>query len=471
MSAADVSMPPASGDVREVTRIERIGAHSHIRGLGLDDCLEPRQVSQGMVGQHAARKAAGVVYKMIAEGQIAGRAILLAGKPGTGKTAIAMGLAQALGDDTPFTSIAGSEIFSLEMSKTEALTQAFRRSIGVRIMEETDIIEGEVVEIQTDQPAAGEAAAEKTGRVTLCTTEMETVYDLGARMIEALQKEKVSAGDVISIDRASHRVTKLGRSFTRSRDYDAMGPSVRFVQCPEGELQKRKEVVHTVSLHEIDVINSRAQGFLALFAGDTGEIKPEVREQIDAKVAEWREEGRATIVPGVLFVDEVHMLDIECFSWLNRALESDLSPVLITATNRGIAKIRGTQYKSPHGLPLDLLDRLMIISTTPYSEDEMRKILTIRCEEEDVEMEDDALDLLTRIAMETSMRYAIQMITTSSLVASKRKGSAVEIQDIKKVYGLFVDLKRSTQFLMEYQKDFMFNELAEESSSEEEDED
>jgi RuvB-like protein 2 len=97
-----------------------------------------------MVGQHAARKAAGVVYKMIAEGQIAGRAILLAGKPGTGKTAIAMGLAQALGDDTPFTSIAGSEIFSLEMSKTEALTQAFRRSIGVRIMEETDIIEGTV---------------------------------------------------------------------------------------------------------------------------------------------------------------------------------------------------------------------------------------------------------------------------------------------------------------------------------------
>ena len=41
----------------------------------------------------------------------------------------------------------------------------------------------------------------------------------------------------------------------------------RFVQCPEGELQKRKEVVHTVSLHEIDVINSRSQGFLALFAG------------------------------------------------------------------------------------------------------------------------------------------------------------------------------------------------------------
>ena len=42
----------------------------------------------------------------------------------------------------------------------------------------------------------------------------------------------------------------------------------KFVQCPEGELQKRREVVHTVSLHEIDVINSRTQGFLALFSGE-----------------------------------------------------------------------------------------------------------------------------------------------------------------------------------------------------------
>ena len=163
--------------------------------------------------------------------------------------------------------------------------------------------------------------------------------------------------DVITIEKASGRITRLGRSFARARDYSAMGAQVRFVQCPEGELQKRKEVVHTVSLHEIDVINSRSQGFLALFsgarcsllswsssfllfspllfsplptsvrlglwrlacificisndcncncncpggtrAGDTGEIKSEVREQINAKVAEWREEGKAEIVPGV----------------------------------------------------------------------------------------------------------------------------------------------------------------------------
>lgn len=50
--------------MRDLTRIERIGAHSHIRGLGLDDALEPREVSQGMVGQAGARRAAGIVYKV-----------------------------------------------------------------------------------------------------------------------------------------------------------------------------------------------------------------------------------------------------------------------------------------------------------------------------------------------------------------------------------------------------------------------
>jgi RuvB-like protein 2 len=40
----------------------------------------------------------------------------------------------------------------------------------------------------------------------------------------------------------------------------------------------------------------------------------------------------------VLFIDEVHMLDIESFSFLNRALESDMAPVLIMATNRGITR-------------------------------------------------------------------------------------------------------------------------------------
>lgn len=98
------------------------------------------------------------------------------------------------------------------------------------------------------------------------------------------------------------------------------------------------------------------------------------------------------------------MLDIECFSFLNRALEDEMAPIMVMATNRGVTRIRGTDYKvniivtfrqqnndqfqTAHGLPTDLLDRLIIIRTEPYSEDDLRLILKTRCEEEDVNMED-----------------------------------------------------------------------------------
>ena len=360
-----------------------------------------------------------------------------------------MGMAQSLGPDVPFTTLASSEIFSLEMSKTEALTQAFRKSIGVRIKEESEMIEGEVVEIQIDRSVTG---ANKQGKLTIKTTDMETIYDMGTKMIDAMTKERVQAGDVISIDKSSGKISKLGRSWSRSREYDAMGADTKFIQCPEGELQKRKEVVHTVSLHEIDVINSRTQGFLALFSGDTGEIRSEVRDQIDQKVAEWKEEGKAEIVPGVLFIDEVHMLDIECFSFINRALEDHLSPIVIMASNRGNSRIRGTTYKSPHGLPLDFLDRVVIVSTHSYGKEEIQQILSIRAQEEEVDISPDALALLTKIGQEAGLRYASNLITTSQLIAAKRRSKQVGIEDVQRSFQLFFDPTRSVKFVQEFEK-------------------
>lgn len=98
------------------------------------------------------------------------------------------------------------------------------------------------------------------------------------------------------------------------------------------------------------------------------------------------------------------MLDIECFTYLNRALESSLAPIVIFATNRGISTIRGTDITSPHGMPVDLLDRLMIIRTLPYSTDDIRQILKIRAVTEEIKIEDAAIDHLARIGAVTSLR-------------------------------------------------------------------
>lgn len=57
--------------------------------------------------------------------------MLLAGGPGTGKTALALAVSQELGTKVPFCPIVGSEIYSAEVKKTEALMENFRRAIGL----------------------------------------------------------------------------------------------------------------------------------------------------------------------------------------------------------------------------------------------------------------------------------------------------------------------------------------------------
>lgn len=85
-------------------------------------------------------------------------------------------------------------------------------------------------------------------------------------------------------------------------------------------------------------------------------------------------------------------------------------------------------------------------------------ISSIRCEEEDCQMADNALEILTKICTETSLRYAIQLITTASLIARKRKAAEVAIEDVKKSYMLFYDESRSIEYLTDYQNQFMFDQ-------------
>lgn len=154
------------------------------------------------------------------------------------------------------------------------------------------------------------------------------------------------------------------------------------------------------------------------------------------------------------------MLDMDCFSFLNRAMESELCPIVVLATNRGQSAIRGTNFTGPHGIPLDLLDRLLIIPTAPYSMEELQQILEVRCAEEQVDVTKEALELLTRIAKETSLRYAIHMIMTSNLVAKKRKASKVQLEHVERCHSLFYDVERSTKYIVEYHDQFLFHEVS-----------
>jgi len=71
-----------------------------------------------------------VVVDLIKSQKFSGRALLLAGAPGTGKTALALAVSKELGAKVPFCPIVGSGVYSVEVKRTEMLAEAFRRAIG-----------------------------------------------------------------------------------------------------------------------------------------------------------------------------------------------------------------------------------------------------------------------------------------------------------------------------------------------------
>jgi TBP-interacting protein len=445
-------------------RFERIGAHTHIKGLGLDENLNAIKIKDGMVGQEKAREAAGLIVQMIKEGKLSGKTVIIAGPPGTGKTAIAVAISRELGPNVPFIQISGSEIYSSERKKTEVLIEAIRKCIGVEIHEMRKVYEGEVksVNITTaPHPYNPYQKIPENVRITLQTTEEEKTIEAGESIAEQIIQQGVVEGSVIQIDAESGRVANLGLSYesVKGKTYDV--DTRRKVPRPNGKVLKEKEFIYTLTLADLDEINARSRGgslFSLFFGGsESKEIDTEIRTAVDQQVKEWVDQGKAFIHPGVLFIDDSHLLDLEAFSFLGRAMESELVPIIILATNRGITTIRGTDIKSPMGFPLDLIDRSVIIATHEYDAESIREILRIRTVEEKIKLEKDALERLTEIGTKSSLRYAVQLLSLAAQNAKMLKREKVTLTDVERVGNLFMDVGEATEHLKKYEEKLMYH--------------
>merc|ERR1711981_779690 len=390
--------------------------------------------------------------------RMAGRAILMAGPPGTGKTALALAISQELGNKVPFCLMVGSEVYSSEIKKNEVLMENFRRSIALRIKETKEVYEGEVTEltpVETEGPSTGNVGLGKTVShliIGLKTAKGTKQLKLDPTIYESLQKERVEVGDVIYSEANSGAVKRLGRSDAFATEFDL--EAEEYVPLPKGDVHKKKEVVQDVTLHDLDVANAKPQGgqdimsmMGSLMKQKKTEITEKLRLEINEVVNRYIDQGVAELVPGVLFIDEVHMLDIECFTYLNRALESTLAPIVVFATNRGMCPIRGTEISSAHGIPVDLLDRTMIIRTMPYTLEEAFQILSIRAKTEGIEVDDEALALAAQVGQDSSLRFAVQLLTPSSVLAKTGGRNNISKPDIEEINSLFLDAKSSAQRL------------------------
>jgi RuvB-like protein 1 len=450
---------------------QRIAAHTHVVGLGLledgtaagnpETAVSSASSAScgGWIGQAAAREACGIVVDMIRQNALAGRGILLTGPSGTGKTALAMGMCKELGKSVPFTPMVASEVYSKEVKKTAILAEHFRKAIGLRISERKEVYEGEVTTLSVEEVPETGGYGRTISHVilTLKATKGSQTLKLDPVMYDNLQTEKVSVGDVIYIESNSGTVKRVGRSDSYATEFDL--EAEEYVPLPKGDVHKQKTVVQDVTLHDLDVANAqptstRKQDVSTLLKSLTRpqktEITDKLRQEINKIVQEYCDQGVAELVPGVLFIDEVHMLDTECFTYLNQAMESTIAPTVVLATNRGITSLRGSpDVLAPHGVPVDFLDRLLIVPTVTYELPELKSILRLRAKTEGLVMEESALVKLATMASGTSLRYAGQLLTPAHILAATVGRDEIQLCDINEIDSLFVDAKTSALRLKE----------------------
>lgn len=395
-------------------------AHSHIQGLGIDRAMNATDTA-GLFGMEQARKAASIFADMVINKKIAGKALLITGESGSGKTALAVGLSRELGPKVPFVTIAGSEVYSAEIKKTEVLQQAIRRATVVRIREIKRVYEGEVISIQIEEkedPLNNYRKTISQSFISLRSAKGSQRLTLSPSISQQILRQKITAGDIIYIEADDEIVKKIGRSDMYASEFDI--ESNKYMPIPRGDIYTKREVLQEMTLHEIDVANAKPKGHdipsivNQIARPGRVEITDRLREEVNRKVSAQLSTGAADIIPGVLFIDESHTLDVESYAFLSTAIESPSSPIIVFATNRKLAPIPGSGDTGMFGMPRDFLSRLFVVHVPCQSPEQTDAIVRRKLSQDGFEIEDAGLEYLCSLSRSTSLRFVFSLVSIAS---------------------------------------------------------
>lgn len=357
--------------------------HSHISTLGLEN-LEPTDAKDAVLGQKNARKAAGIVIHMLRTNKMSGRAVLLLGPSTCGKTALAMAMSKEILSN--FVHLSGCEL------SVESLMMHVRRAIRIKLRELKKIYEGEITSIRLKNFQF---------KIDLKSCKGSTTVKIGKSMYESVRDEELSIGDVVYIEPMCGIVKKIGRS-ENAFEYDI--ECGRKVPLPKKDVLRRKIVTQVLSLHDIDVAeetSDQLKNTMRHMLGKNG-VKLSTMQDTNEIVNAYVENGMGEVQPGILFIDECHLLSKRVLFQIIKVIEDDLSPLVLLATNN-------KQFLEREDAQ-DLFNRLFVIKMEK-DPSIIPDILKMRADKCRLSLHESAFCKLAAIGRERGLRRALNLLS------------------------------------------------------------
>jgi RuvB-like protein 1 len=412
-----------------------LGFHSHIKGLGLDPNYSPvsNSNSSGFIGQDNTRKELGNIVKLIKlKGDYPNRPILITGGPASGKSALGHALKQELGSKIPFAKAVPAE---LNFFGEDALITFCRRTIGLKIKETKDVFEGEVTELVVHEvplapPDNSESSYKAISHIslTLKTAKGTKQLDLDAMMYDNLIKSQISIGDIVYFEANSGAIKRLGKSDAYKHVYDLEFDT--FLPLPKGEVRTQREVIQELNLIDLDIaaadpefgndlISQAAKVALSHVPRRieiTDAIRRKVDDMVDGLLSD--EQDAAELVPGVLFIDDAHLLDPKIWLSILRLIRLRTCPVIVMAANNNI-------YQKVDN---SIIEQCHLVKTTDYSLEDLREIIRVRSKTEQIPLEDVSLAELSKLAHGVNLNYALNLLTFLKAMLNSTKTATITLK-------------------------------------------
>ncbi|MCC6020677.1 MAG: hypothetical protein LM577_04860 [Thermoproteaceae archaeon] len=96
-----------------------------------------------------------------------------------------------------------------------------------------------------------------------------------------------------------------------------------------------------------------------------------------------------------------------------------------------------------------------MIKTKPYTADEIREIVSIKAREQNITLSKDALEHLTKIGEEHSLRYALQLLTPAYIIAKEKGKSVVDREEVEYVKRHFISVRESVEYVKSLEEKFL----------------